>query len=60
MLRMKEILQQQKLRNDEMLHVYTPKFNRPELEPFRPCEADGTVGKVEPEKIKFTDREGEQ
>lgn len=122
MLRMKEILQlQQKLGNDEMLHVSTPKFNRPELEPFRPCEADGkpaifhrwveedkallqlesfmtyetakqiketfhsegiapanadikvisqtfalveyedgTVGKVEPEKIKFTDVRGKQ
>lgn len=121
MLRMKEILQQQKLGNDKMLHDFTPKFNRPELEPFRPCEADGkpaifhrwvqddkallqmlamvrtvdmreikrqfdlegfapcttkiekisqtfalveyedgTVGKVEPEKIKFTDREGEE
>lgn len=41
MIRMKEILLQQKLGNDKMLHDFIPKFNRPELEPFRPCEADG-------------------
>lgn len=122
MIRMKETLQQQPVPFDPSIK-FTPIFKRPELEPFRPCEADGkpaifhrwveedkallqmerfmtmedaeeikqtfdrcgyavtgahiekvrqtfalveyvdgTVGKVEPEKIKFTDkdRRGEQ